>query len=431
MKRSIYKDLLRWKRNKLRKPLIIDGARQVGKTWVIKEFGKNEYKNVAYINCDRIVEMKSLFFDFNIERLIRSFSAITNETIVPEDTLIVLDEIQEVPLAITALKYFCEEARQYHIIVAGSLLGVSLHGGTGFPVGKVDRLKMYPMTFSEFIEASGKVRLLELLESHRWEEISSLSVTYTDLLRQYYYVGGMPEVVDSYFLNYDLKEVRNIQNTILNDYEQDFSKHIPPALLAKVRMVWRSIPSQLSKENKKFVYGALKKGGRAKEFEDAIDWLIHAGLIHKVNRVNKIEKPLKFYEDLNAFKLFVLDLGLLQAMANVSAKEVLTDENFFSEYKGAFTEQFVAQELIANKETLYYYSKENSTLELDFLVQKDVVYPIEVKAEENVKSKSLKTVYDADHALCPVRFSMLGYKKQGWMENVPLYASMEYIRSKE
>ena len=431
MKRSIYKDLLRWKRNKLRKPLIIDGARQVGKTWVIKEFGKNEYKNVAYINCDRIVEMKSLFFDFNIERLIRSFSAITNETIVPEDTLIVLDEIQEVPLAITALKYFCEEARQYHIIVAGSLLGVSLHGGTGFPVGKVDRLKMYPMTFSEFIEASGKVYLLELLESHRWEEISSLSVTYTDLLRQYYYVGGMPEVVDSYFLNYDLKEVRSIQNTILDDYEQDFSKHIPPALLAKVRMVWRSIPSQLSKENKKFVYGALKKGGRAKEFEDAIDWLIHAGLIHKVNRVNKIEKPLKFYEDFNAFKLFVLDLGLLQAMANVSAKEVLTDENFFSEYKGAFTEQFVAQELIANKETLYYYSKENSTLELDFLVQKDVVYPIEVKAEENVKSKSLKTVYDADHALCPVRFSMLGYKKQGWMENVPLYASMEYIRSKE
>lgn len=431
MKRSIYKDLLQWKRNKLRKPLIIDGARQVGKTWVIKEFGINEYKNVAYINCDRIAEMKSLFFDFNIERLIRSFSAITNETIVPEDTLIVLDEIQEVPLAITALKYFCEEARQYHIIVAGSLLGVSLHGGTGFPVGKVDRLKMYPMTFSEFIEASGKVPLLELLESHRWEAISSLSVTYTDLLRQYYYVGGMPEVVDSYFLNYDLKEVRSIQNTILEDYEQDFAKHIPPALLAKVRMVWRSIPSQLSKENKKFVYGALKKGGRAKEFEDAIDWLIHAGLIHKVNRVNKIEKPLKFYEDFNAFKLFVLDLGLLQAMANVSAKEVLTDENFFSEYKGAFTEQFVAQELIANKETLYYYSKENSTLELDFLVQKDVVYPIEVKAEENVKSKSLKTVYDADHALCPVRFSMLGYKKQGWMENVPLYASMEYIRSKE
>lgn len=431
MKRSIYKDLLQWKRNKLRKPLIIDGARQVGKTWVIKEFGINEYKNVAYINCDRIAEMKSLFFDFNIERLIRSFSAITNETIVPEDTLIVLDEIQEVPLAITALKYFCEEARQYHIIVAGSLLGVSLHGGTGFPVGKVDRLKMYPMTFSEFIEAAGKVHLLELLESHRWEAISSLSVTYTDLLRQYYYVGGMPEVVDSYFLNYDLKEVRSIQNTILEDYEQDFAKHIPPALLAKVRMVWRSIPSQLSKENKKFVYGALKKGGRAKEFEDAIDWLIHAGLIHKVNRVNKIEKPLKFYEDFNAFKLFVLDLGLLQAMANVSAKEVLTDENFFSEYKGAFTEQFVAQELIANKETLYYYSKENSTLELDFLVQKDVVYPIEVKAEENVKSKSLKTVYDADHALCPVRFSMLGYKKQGWMENVPLYASMEYIRSKE
>lgn len=431
MKRRIYKDLLEWKNNPLRKPLILDGARQVGKTWVIKEFGKNEYENVAYINCDRVMEMKTLFFDFDVERLIRSFSALANETIIPEDTLIVLDEIQEVPLAITALKYFCEEARQYHIIVAGSLLGVSLHGGTGFPVGKVDRLKMYPMTFLEFIEAAGKTHLLELLISHRWEEISSLSVTFTDLLRQYYYVGGMPEVVNSYFLNHNLQEVRRIQNTILNDYEQDFSKHIPSSLLAKVRLVWTSIPSQLAKENKKFIYGVVKKGGRAKEFEDAIDWLLHAGLIYKVNRVSKIERPLKFYEDFNSFKLFISDLGLLGAMVDVSAKEILTHENYFSEYKGAFTEQFVAQELIANNETLYYYSKENSKLEIDFLVQKDEIYPIEVKAEENVKAKSLRTIYENDNHLHPVRFSMLNYKNQGWMENVPLYASTEWIKAKE
>ena len=329
MERTVMMQLKNWKNSQFRKPLILTGARQVGKTYVLKEFGKKEFKNVAYVNCDNNPDVRSLFDeDYDMKKVLMIIGAITKQPIVPGETLIILDEIQELPRGLSSLKYFCEEARQYHIIVAGSLLGVSLHGGTGFPVGKVDRLKMYPMTFSEFIEASGKVHLLELLESHRWEEISSLSVTYTDLLRQYYYVGGMPEVVDSYFLNYDLKEVRNIQNTILNDYEQDFSKHIPPALLAKVRMVWRSIPSQLSKENKKFVYGALKKGGRAKEFEDAIDWLIHAGLIHKVNRVNKIEKPLKFYEDLNAFKLFVLDLGLLQAMANVSAKEVLTDRIF-------------------------------------------------------------------------------------------------------
>ena len=431
MKRSIYKDLLEWKNNPLRKPLIIDGARQVGKTWVAKEFGKNEYKNVAYINCDRVVEMKTLFFDFNVDRLIRSFSALTNENIIPNDTLIVLDEIQEVPLAITSLKYFCEDARQYHIIAAGSLLGMSLHTGTGFPVGKVDKLKMYPMTFLEFIQASEQQQLLELLTSYRWEEISSLSTTFIDLLRQYYYVGGMPEVVNTYFMNHNLKEVRKIQNTILADYEEDFSKHIPSPLLAKVRMVWASIPSQLAKENKKFIYGAVKKGGRAKEFEDAIDWLLHAGLIHKISRVSKIEKPLKFYEDFNSFKLFISDLGLLGAMVDVSAKEVLTSQNYFSEYKGAFTEQFVAQELIANNETVYYYSKENSKLEIDFLIQKDEIYPIEVKAEENVKAKSLRTVYEENEKLHPVRFSMLNYKNQEWMENVPLYAATEWVKSKE
>jgi len=427
MKRLVYNELLKWKDSVTRKPLIVDGARQVGKTWILKEFGRNEFKNVVYINCDRTVEMKGLFFDFDTDRLLRAFGSIVEESIVPGETLIILDEIQETPLGITALKYFCEDAPQYHIIVAGSLLGISLHGGSGFPVGKVDRLNMYPMTFSEFFEALGKIHLLELLQSRRWVEISSLAPTFIELLRQYYFVGGMPEAVASYIANGDLLEVRAIQKRIIGDYEQDFSKHIPPELLPKVRMVWNSIPSQLAKENKKFVYGALKKGARAKEFENAIEWLLDAGLVYKVHRTKKVERPLKFYEDFDSFKLFLCDLGLLGAKVDVTSKEVLLGENFFSEYKGAFTEQYVAQELIANGEVPYYYSKENSTLEIDFIIQKEELYPIEVKAEANVKSKSLRTVFEGNPKVKPCRFSMLNYKQQDWMTNVPLYAAAEWI----
>ena len=429
MERTIYNNLLSWKNNPGRKPLIIDGARQVGKTWILKEFGKKEFKNTAYINCDKTAEMKSVFYDFDVKRLIRVFSSLSEEVIVPGETLIFLDEIQEAPLGLTALKYFCEEAREYHIVVAGSLLGISLHEGTGFPVGKVDEMKLYPMSFSEFIQASGRQQLLELLQSHKWVEISALSPSFIDLLRQYYFVGGMPEVVKSYFEYNDLNEVRVIQKRILSDYEQDFSKHIPKNLLSKVKLVWNSIPSQLGKENKKFIYGVLKKGGRAKEFGDAIEWLIKAGLIHKVIRINKIEKPLKFYEDFASFKLFTCDLGLLGAMADVAAKDVITGEKVFSEYKGAFTEQYVAQELIAVGEKPYYFSKENSTLEIDFLIQKEDLYPIEVKAEENVKSKSLRTVYENNPTLVPCRFSMAGYREQDWMRNIPLYAVSEWISS--
>ena len=431
MKRIIYKDLLEWKNSKERKPLIVDGARQTGKTWILKEFGKNEFRNTVYINCDEESEMKTLFFDFDVKRLLRAFSSITEESISPGETLIILDEVQEVPLAITSLKYFCENAAEYHIVAAGSLLGISIHQGTGFPVGKVDRLNMYPMTFSEFLEASGRPQLLEMLRSHRWMEISSLGTKFTDLLRQYYYTGGMPEVVSLYLEKGDLQTVREKQKKILLDYEDDFSKHIPPELLTKVRMVWNSIPSQLAKENKKFIYGALKKGARAKDFEDAIEWLINAGLIHKVYRTRKIERPLKFYEDFDSFKLFLSDLGLLGAMSDVTAKEVITGENFFSEYKGAFTEQYVAQELIASGLKPYYYSKENSTLEIDFIVQKEELYPIEVKAEENVKSKSLKAVYDSNNRVKACRFSMLPYKEQDWLTNVPLYAASEWINAAE
>ena len=429
MYRTVYDELCAWKNKNNRKPLILCGARQVGKTWILKEFGNAEFDNLAYINCDKVTEMQNAFTDFDTDRLIRFFSVVSNTSIQPGKTLIVLDEIQEVPIGLTALKYFCENASQYHIVVAGSLLGLELHKGTGFPVGKVDEINMYPLSFKEFLIAMGKDSIINLMDEHRWEELSSLSKMLIELLRQYYYVGGMPEVVKNYVADQDILQVRKTQKQILADYRRDFSKHVPSSLLPKVNMVWDSIPSQLAKENKKFIYGLLKKGGRAKEFEDAIQWLINAGLVYKVNRVSKIESPLKFYEDISAFKLFTVDLGLLGAMVDVPAKEVLINDNMFIEYKGAFTEQYVLQEIIEYGLQPYYYSKENSRLEIDLIVQTDEVYPIEVKAEENLKSKSLKTVYDENPKLKAVRFSMCGYKEQDWMTNVPLYLSGEWLKS--
>ncbi|MBP5304953.1 MAG: ATP-binding protein [Lachnospiraceae bacterium] len=431
MDRIAYLKLVNWKNKKNRKPLIINGARQVGKTWLIKEFGRKEYENMAYINCDEMPEIQNAFSDFDTARLIRFFSALTNTTINPEKTLIVLDEIQRVPIALTSLKYFCENAADYHIIVAGSLLGIGLHEGTGFPVGKVDEINLHPLSFEEFLMALGKEALLKQIREHRWEELYPLSQTLIELLRQYYYVGGMPEVVLNYCQTQDLLQVREIQQQILSDYKRDFSKHVPSEILPKVNMVWDSVPAQLAKENKKFIYSSVKKGGRAKEFENAIQWLIDAGLLGKVCKVTKIEKPLKFYEDKESFKLFVVDLGLLGAMSEVSAKDVLVNNNAFTEYKGAFTEQFVYQEIHSLDQKVYYYSKENSTLELDFLIQKEHLYPLEVKAEENLKSKSLKSVYDVDNTLKPCRFSMAGYKEQDWLVNVPLYATKEWIDNLE
>ncbi len=431
MERTAYQDLINWKNKVNRKPLILNGARQVGKTWLIKKFGENEYESLAYINCDDTPEMKIIFSDFDTQRLIRNFSSITGVEIMREKTLIVLDEIQEVPNALTALKYFCENAPEYHIIVAGSLLGIGLHEGTGFPVGKVDELSLYPLTFEEFCNALGKNILMNQVKEHKWNELSVLSHTFIELLRQYYYVGGMPAVVKDYCEKQNLKSVRDIQNQILTDYKRDFSKHVPKEILPKVNIVWNSIPSQLSKENKKFIYSAIKKGGRAKEFENAIQWLLDSGLVYKVLRVSKIEKPLKFYEDFDAFKLFILDLGLLGAMVDISAKDILVKNTAFVEYKGSFTEQYVLQELITVKKNIYYYSKENSNLEIDFIIQKDEVYPIEVKAEENLRSKSLKTVYELNPSLKPCRFSMADYREQDWITNIPLYLAKEWIENCE
>jgi predicted AAA+ superfamily ATPase len=399
----------------------LNGARQVGKTWLLKEFGKHEYDNVAYINCDETVEMKQAFADFDTERLVRVFSALSGTEIKPEKTLIILDEIQEIPLGLTSLKYFCENAGEYHIAVAGSLLGIRLHEGTGFPVGKVDEINLHPLSFEEFLLAMDEKIIVQQMKEGRWNELSGLSHRFIELLRQYYYVGGMPAVVASYVKDKNLFAVREIQNQILSDYRRDFSKHVPADILPKVNLVWDSIPAQLAKENKKFVYSAIKKGGRAKEFENAIQWLSDAGLIHKVMRVSKVERPLKFYEDYDAFKLFVLDLGLLGAMVQVSAKDVLVNNKAFTEYKGAFTEQFVLQEIAGLDMNAYYYSKENSLLELDFIIQKDEIYPIEVKAEENLRSKSLRTIYETNNSLKPCRFSMAAYKEQDWMKNIPLY----------
>lgn len=431
MERMLYKELLEWKRDSRRKPLIIFGARQVGKTWLVKEFGKNEYENLAYINCDNNEVIKNSFEDYDIERIIRSLAAFTRKKIEPEKTLIFLDEIQEIPKAITALKYFQEEAPEYHIIVAGSLLGIRVHEGTGFPVGKVDELQLYPMSFEEFLHAMGEQELCSYIEEYGIEKSSVFKNKLTELLRQYYFVGGMPEIVKNYSESKDINKVRKMQKKILADYKADFSKHVPNELLAKVSMVWDSIPSQLAKENKKFIYGAIKKGARAKEFENAIQWLIEAGLVYKVKRISKIEMPLKFYEDQAAFKLFMNDLGLMGALTDAAAEKILIGDNGFKEYKGAFTEQYIAQTLISEGIEPYYYTKETSRLEIDFVIQLDKIYPIEVKAEENLKSKSLRTVVNNNDDLLGWRFSMSDYREQDWMVNIPLYEIQPWIKKKK
>lgn len=435
MERLLYSDLIEWKNSKDRKPLIVEGARQVGKTWLLKEFGEKEFENYVYINCDNNPQLENVFQDYDVQRIIRNLSAISNIKIEPGKTLIIFDEIQESPKALTSLKYFCEQAADYHVAVAGSLLGLMDHHGSGFPVGKVDSLNLYPLSFVEFLLALGKNILVEQIKEHKWEELNALSSQLIEFLRQYYYVGGMPAVVFSYVKENDIQKVRAIQKQILQDYEKDISKHAPAKDIPKISMVWNSIPSQLAKENKKFIYGAVKPGSRAKDFENAIQWLINAGLVYKVNRVKKIEMPLKFYEDFDCFKLFINDLGLLGAIVDAPASEILVGNNSFSSYKGSFTEQYVAQQFYsaivkggASSKSLYYYTNENSTMEIDFVMQTEKVYPIEVKAEVNLKAKSLSTVLKQNEKLTGIRFSMANYKEQERMVNVSLSLAEEYFR---
>lgn len=423
---------MEWKNKPNRKPLIIKGARQVGKTYLLKNFGKNEYKNVAYINCETEEHALELFQDYNVERIIRVISAITKVKVEPHKTLIIIDEIQEEAKGLTALKYFCENAPEYHVAVAGSLLGITLHQSASFPVGKVNTIELFPMNFAEFLDALGEQEKLEMLMSDDWGTINCLNSHFVELLRQYYFVGGMPEAVSSYVSKKDLKEVREIQNEILGNYAEDFSKHAPNNEIPRLNMVWNNIPAQMSKENKKFIYGALKKGARANDFEIAIQWLIDSGLVYKINRISQATMPLKFYEDIESFKLFMLDCGLFGAFTKTPAIDILAGSNIFVEYKGAFTELFVLQQLVTNiKDSIYYYTNGRSTVEVDFVIQTEhAVIPIEVKAEVNTKSKSFRTFLNDNPKLVGARFSMLPYVVQDQMENFPLYGITRFLNDR-
>lgn len=424
MKRNLMKSLKEWKNFPYRKPLILSGARQVGKTWLMKEFGRTEYTNTVYVNFDQDINAAGLFEgSINPDRIILGLRALSGMEIDPDNTLIIFDEVQEAPRALTSLKYFCEEAPQYSIIAAGSLLGVALHAGTSFPVGKVDRMHLYPLNFQEFLYAMGEDAAAEILQTKDQRMITVLREKLSDLLRQYYYVGGMPEAVNYYKDNKEFTGVRQIQKNLLAYYQQDFSKHAEPRLTERLNLVWSSIPAQLAKENRKFIYGQVRQGARAKDFELAIQWLSDCGLIHVIHRVTKPGYPLKAYEDLNAFKIYLLDVGLLGAMADLSSNTIVEGNRIFTEFKGALAEQYVLQELIAEDHlNPMYYSAENSRMEIDFIVQKgDEVIPIEVKAEENLRAKSLRSYCEKYKPKTAVRFSMSDYREQDWMVNVPLY----------
>ncbi len=428
MYRSAIEKLHRWKDSKRRKPLIIQGARQVGKTWLMKEFGRRAYADTVYINFDANSRMAELFAsDLNTDRLIMGIELYAGRKIDPEHTLLIFDEVQEVPRALSSLKYFCENAPEYHIVCAGSLLGIALHEGTSFPVGKVDFLQLCPLSFKEFLMAVTGKQYAELLEKRDYQMVIAFRDTYIDALKQYYFVGGMPEAVQSFAEERDFSAVWEIQKHILEAYEQDFSKHAPLEMVPKIRMVWNSIPSQLAKENKKFVYGLVREGGRAKDYETAIMWLCDCGLVHKIGRVNAAGLPLKAYEDLKAFKLFLLDVGLLGCMAGLKQQTLLDGNDLFVEFKGALTEQYVCQQLkTIDGLNVYYYTNDRGSCEVDFVIDTgEQVIPVEVKAEVNLKAKSLKTYLEKFQPELAVRTSMADYRKEERLVNLPLYAVEE------
>ncbi len=428
MYRIAIEKLYRWKESRHRKPLIIQGARQVGKTWLMKEFGRSAYRDMVYINFDSNSRMAELFAsDLNTDRLIMGIELYAGKKIDPDSTLLIFDEVQEVPRALSSLKYFYENAPQYHIICAGSLLGIALHEGTSFPVGKVDFLELYPLSFREFLMAVTGIQFAKLLDSQDYKMITSFKQTYIEALKQYYFIGGMPEAVENFTEERDFYEVREVQKRILEAYEQDFSKHAPLEIVPKIRMVWNSIPSQLAKENKKFLYGLVREGGRAKEYETAIMWLCDCGLVYKIERVKGGGIPLKAYVDQKAFKLFVVDVGLLGCMTGLSPKILLDGNDLFTEFKGALTEQYVCQQLKTLENlSIYYYTNDRGSCEVDFVVDTgERTVPVEVKAEVNLKAKSLKTYYEKYQPEISIRTSMADYRPEEWLMNLPLYAIEE------
>jgi predicted AAA+ superfamily ATPase len=423
MERFAIETLKKWKEKPRRKPLIVEGARQVGKTWLVKEFARQCYKDIAYINFENQKHLQSLFTtDFDLNRIMLAIQTETGITCKPGKTLLFLDEIQEADNGLTVLKYFQENAPEQHVIAAGSLLGIELHKKESFPVGKVEFLKLHPLCFKEFLLAVNESGLYNLLQSKDWTLIKTFRNKYIERLRQYYYIGGMPEAVSAFAEGADFNEVRDIQDGILNSYDNDFSKHAPNDMVPRIKQLWNSIPAQLSRENRKFIYGLIKEGARAREYELAMMWLRDCGLVHLVNCVKAPKYPLKAYEDLSAFKLFILDVGLLAAMNDVDAKVMLKGNSIFTEFKGALTEQYVLQQLITNH-TPYYWSKTNSQAEIDFLIQhEDGIIPIEVKAEENLRAKSLRQFVTEYKPRTAIRTSMSDYREEEWMTNIPLYA---------
>jgi len=425
MYRNAIEQLNKWKQKLSKKPLIIRGARQVGKTWLMREFGRIAYEKTVYVNFDNNRQMEELFAaDMRIERIITGIELYAGHKINAENTLLIFDEIQEVPKALSALKYFNENAPQYQIICAGSLLGVALHHGTSFPVGKVEFMDLYPLSFAEFMQAMGKERFADLLNTGDYAMATAFKQEYIDVLKYYYYVGGMPEAVQSFADNRDFNEVREIQERILLAYEQDFSKHAPNETVPRIRMLWNSIPAQLTKENKKFIYGVIKEGARAKDYEMALMWLADCGLVHKVHRVSAPNIPLKAYEDIKAFKLFLVDVGLLACMVRLNQTVLLNGNELFKEFKGALTEQYVLQQFKTLKGmAAYYWTNDRGSAEVDFLIDNgNEVIPIEVKAETNLKAKSLRIFFEKFTPKTVIRTSMTDYKQEDWLLNLPLWA---------
>ena len=425
MERDKINELIAWKNNPARKPLIVRGARQVGKTWLLKEFGNRYYDKLIYINFEEATQLQALFQnDFDIERIIRTLQIYSQTQIIPENTLIIFDEIQSIERGLTALKYFCENAPQYQIIAAGSLLGMGLHSNHSFPVGKVNFMDLRPLSFFEFLKANGESLLIESILKSEWDTVTIFHEKLIEYLRIYLYVGGMPEVVNTYIQTKDISSVRKVQRNILNSYEADFSKHAPYEIIPRIQMIWQSIPSQLSKENKKFIYGMIREGARAKDFELAIQWLVDYGLLLKTHRVSKPDMPLIAYQDLAVFKLFLLDVGLLSAMSQLDIRTVIEGNRIFTEFKGAQTEQYVMQELrVAEDIYIGYWTNERSTAEVDFVVQQQgLIFPIEVKAETNIKAKSFRLFCEKYQPSKAYRTSLKTFHTESWMENLPLYA---------
>ena len=424
MKRTIYEKLKGWKDKSNRKPLIIEGARQVGKTFIVNEFGKNEFEKYAYFNFDGNTQLIKIFDeDLNIDRILTSLSAMIGFRI-DEKTLIFFDEIQLCDKAVTSLKYFCENKREFYVIAAGSLLGLSYSEGTGFPVGKVEFLKMYPMSFREYLLSEGQDILVEFIENKDYKTIKQVKSKFENYFRIYCFIGGMPEVVDNYINKRDFNEVSLLQKNILKSYDLDFSKHAKNGKLEKIRMVFGALPQELSKENKKFKYSDIKKGSRAKDFEDAIQFLRNAGLIYTICNIKEWRQPLTSYADSSCFKMYALDIGLLSSMNNVNANIINEIDKIFVEYKGALAEQYVLNQLIASGfENVFYYTDETSRLEVDFVVElEDKVVPVEVKSGINLKAKSLNSIITKNGIKKAIRYSLADYKQNDVVEDIPIYA---------